>query len=493
MSIRPSERPLIASLLLLALTACTADQTEHAGVTIQRSDCVECHSGDVRAALFDHASVDFGSLCATCHVETTWDPTRVPAHDAFTLTGAHLTAACGACHAADRADPQPTACLGCHRDDRDRAEPAHDAFPDDCSACHGTTAWRPATGVDHDQFYPLTGAHRTVDCGRCHTNDVFAGTPRTCVGCHAADREGATPPHTRFPDTCDDCHDTIGWRPAELPDHDLFFPLRGAHTDVVCRGCHVDDVYPGTPRTCVGCHAADRDGATPTHAGFPDACTGCHTEDAWRPSSFAGHDQWYPIEGAHQQLDCARCHVDDVFAGTPRTCVGCHAADRDGATPTHAGFPDDCLVCHTQQAWRPADFTGHDQWFPLEGAHQQVECARCHVNGVYAGTPRACIGCHQTDFDTAVPTHVRYAPECLECHTQAAWRPAHYDHVFRVPHEGVRACGDCHTQPQDFGLLGCTTCHEHRRSEVDDEHDDVRNYQYLDAECVRYHPRGDED
>ena len=32
------------------------------------------------------------------------------------------------------------------------------------------------------------------------------------------------------------------------------FELVGKHRDVPCEGCHVNAVFKGTPRDCVGCH-----------------------------------------------------------------------------------------------------------------------------------------------------------------------------------------------------------------------------------------------
>ena len=32
--------------------------------------------------------------------------------------------------------------------------------------------------------------------------------------------------------------------------------------------------------------------------------------------------------------------------------------------------------------------------FELEGQHKQVKCESCHVDGVFKGTPVACVGCH---------------------------------------------------------------------------------------------------
>ena len=124
------------------------------------------------------------------------------------------------------------------------------------------------------------------------------------------------------------------------------------------------------------------------------------------------------------------------------------------------------------------------------GRHTQVACAECHPGATYRGTARTCIGCHADDKATALPTHVRLSDTCTPCHTQDAWRPATYLHAFPVPHRNVRACVDCHRDPRDYGHFACTTCHEHSAGNTDPHHRGVRDYLYLDAECVRCHPRG---
>ncbi|MEJ2572223.1 MAG: hypothetical protein P8164_01330, partial [Gammaproteobacteria bacterium] len=51
-------------------------------------------------------------------------------------------------------------------------------------ASGGATA---ATRINFDHFttgFPLTGAHKGVDCESCHNRGVFKGTPTKCSGCH---------------------------------------------------------------------------------------------------------------------------------------------------------------------------------------------------------------------------------------------------------------------------------------------------------------------
>lgn len=359
-----------------------------------------------------------------------------------------------------------------------------------CAECHLESTWSPIFEPEHDRFFQLLGQHAAAQCRSCHAPGRADPQPSDCVGCHAADAAAAEPSHDGFPRACGDCHGAVAWTPAAFGDHDRWWPLDGAHAQTACGGCHVDDVYEGTPRDCVACHADDRGRAEPDHGGFPTACQDCHTTAAWQPASFGDHDDWWPLRGQHARTDCGACHVDEVYEGTPRDCIGCHADDRARAEPDHADFPRACEACHSEVAWTPAAFD-HDGFFPIEGAHVQADCQDCHIGERYAGTPRACVGCHAADRDAARPTHVRFDDTCTACHTQVAFSPATYDHRrFRVPHEGVRRCLDCHTDPLDYSRVGCTSCHEHRRSEVDPEHRGIRDYRYADAACLDCHPDG---
>ncbi len=55
--------------------------------------------------------------------------------------------------------------------------------------------------------------------------------------------------------------------------------------------------------------------------------------------------------------------------------------------------------------------------YPLDGAHVTTDCEKCHVNGVYTGTPRDCVACHR---DIHAPT---LGKQCATCHTTKAWTP----------------------------------------------------------------------
>lgn len=99
---------------------------------------------------------------------------------------------------------------------------------------------------DHDSTgFPLEGAHLNANCGSCHTQGVFAGTPRQCADCH---QDGSlvlatTKPalHILTTETCDSCHATRSFRPVQRMDHN--------ETIGSCVSCHNNTLARGKTAT----------------------------------------------------------------------------------------------------------------------------------------------------------------------------------------------------------------------------------------------------
>ena len=66
-----------------------------------------------------------------------------------------------------------------------------------------------------------------------------------------------------LPATCEVCHTTSGWSPANFDHSKTGFPLTGSHTvpPRQCTDCHVNNNYNITNTTCVSCHLNDYQGA----------------------------------------------------------------------------------------------------------------------------------------------------------------------------------------------------------------------------------------
>ncbi len=453
--------------------------------------CYDCHW--VRKP-DDRFKTKLGADCATCHRPTAWTAVMWT-HEAatsFPLETPHKTIVCESCHKGLQFKGTPRDCYSCHRADYERVkDPSHVAggFPTDCTGCHRSSSptWRGATFI-HSTF-PLLGVHATQLCAACHKNNVFRGTPRDCYTCHRLDYQNAkNPPHASavFPTTCDSCHkySAPNWKDAGF-NHNVVttFPLGGAHVTAPCNACHVNNVFKGTPRDCYTCHKTDyQNSKNPPHAsaGFATTCDTCHkfTDLAWRPASFNHNTSTtFPLAGTHVTQACTACHVNNVFKGTPRDCYTCHKTDyQNSKNPPHAasGFPTTCDSCHkfSDTAWKPASFNHNTSTtFPLAGVHATQQCAACHKNNVFKGTPRDCYTCHKTDFQNSKnPPHVAsgFPTTCDTCHkfSDAAWRPASFNHNTSTtfPLAGVHTtqlCAACHKNNVYKGTpRDCWSCHQ---------------------------------
>jgi hypothetical protein len=299
-------------------------------------------------------------------------------------------------------------------------------------------SWLGAT-LDHLKFtgFALTGAHASLDCTSCHVGGRYQGTPANCFSCHTVDYNTTSNPNHQqvgFSTDCQTCHSTVSW-PNVIWSGSSFnhsaltnFPLTGAHVTLPCTSCHVDRPqasakfanaqFAGTPMDCYSCHIKDYNGvADPNHvqAGFPTNCQLCHSTASWVGATI-DHSAFttFPLTGAHASVACSACHINGKFAGTATDCYSCHVKDYNGATdPNHAqaGMPTTCQSCHTTATWGGASFNHNTMTpFQLTGAHVNVACSSCHVNGQFAGTVQTCVGCHLKDFNgTNDPNHLQAA------------------------------------------------------------------------------------
>jgi hypothetical protein len=105
--------------------------------------------------------------------------------------------------------------------------------------------------------------------------------------------------------------------------------------------------------------------------------------------------------------------------------------------------------------------------FELRGAHRDLACEYCHVQGVFKGTPRTCEGCHSIGGRISAtpkpPTHIITSDRCELCHAIYNFAPIYrMDHTAAIGscfscHNGVRATGKAANHiPSDNN---CTACH----------------------------------
>jgi hypothetical protein len=302
-------------------------------------------------------------------------------------------------------------------------------------------------------------------CTDCHSNDISTFDQQTCTNCHRAIDMNFTVSHTLdFGEGCLDCHDGVD-RYGDFDHSQVTFPLTGAHLEVDCSGCHLNartiPDLQNTPTTCEACHLSDD-----AHAGkFGTECGVCHNPDGWKPANFDHSLADFQLEGKHVEVPCESCHTAG-FKGTSTDCYSCHAQDdeHDGA------FGTACEACHNPSDWEDATFDHNLADFKLTGAHVNVKCVDCHVNGVFKGTAQGCAACHA---DPAFHAGLFAGMSCDQCHSTSSWGGA----SFNLPHPGVcgedacinhegATCTDCHTI--NLNTWTCLTCHD-SNNPTDDE------------------------
>jgi hypothetical protein len=311
-----------------------------------------------------------------------------------------------------------------------------------------------------------------------------------------------------FKVSCSTCHSTKGWQLDSSIysfDHNRTkLALTGQHTLVSCRQCHTSLVFAEAKSECSECHI-DVHQST---AGLD--CGRCHTPNSWLVNDITEIHQLsrFPLLGAHRMADCADCHKSETFVrfDVPGVnCIDCHRGDYTSTTsPNHteAGFSEDCASCHPVNSfqWTGAGF--NHSFFPLTQGHSGLNCSSCHITGNYSDVNPDCFSCHQSDYtNTSNPNHqsMGFPMTCTTCHTlNPGWKPASFkDHddqsfpIYTGRHAGTwDSCAECHTNPSDYSLFTCLTCHEHNQASMDNQHDEVGGYSYNSTECLRCHPRG---
>ncbi len=302
-------------------------------------------------------------------------------------------------------------------------------------------------------------------CIRCHQTVLAQLTTSSGVHGHMANLSRCAVCH---PDHRGRDLDPTGFALARFDHTTAGFPLLGKHAQAQCDDCHGGNRYMPSPRACTDCHTEPAQ-----HAGmFGTDCSACHTSDAWRPALIKGatfdHTQTaftltrHTQDFAGQPMQCTACHKGQAAAFDPYTCVSCHNL-HDASFVSQHTLQDgtDCTQCH-DGADRMEGFD-HASFFPLDGSHAGLECASCHADQRFRGTPINCAGCHQ---EPAIHAGF-FGQRCGACHTPTAWRPALLTaHTFPLDHggQGPVTCLTCHTRK--YPEYTCYACHAHQQTEI---------------------------
>ena len=434
-----------------------------------------------------------GSLkipCENCHSSLSWKPIRsIPefGHDktGYPLRGMHEKVQCTQCHVKLVFTNVGQKCADCHADIH------RGQFGANCSSCHTVKGWKVSVAAirDHQNRFPLIGAHASVDCESCHKGAAtgqFQGLSTQCYSCHAQDFKVATSPNhstAGFSTNCELCHGTSTWLNAKFDHASVGFPLTNAHADPprVCLDCHINNNYTLSSTACVTCHLTDYQGAkSPDHVagGFAQTCQQCHTTIAWQPASFDHSAVGFLLTNAHADPPrvCLDCHINNNYNLTTTACVSCHLKDYNTATApvNHAqlGFPTACESCHDTVQWSDGKFDHSATGFPLTNSHAAPPraCADCHLNNNYSLTSAntTCVSCHLNDYNAATTpvNHIQvgFPTTCELCHDTIVWTDGKFDHsTTAFPLTGAHtkvACASCHVNNNYTTVpTTCYGCH----------------------------------
>ncbi len=427
------------------------------------------------------------------------------------LTGAHADLEglrnCTKCH--DLGNKVTNAkCLDCHQEiqslmDQGRGyHSSKEVRRQDCARCHSEHHGRKFDMMrfDQEQFdhdltgYELTGAHDRIDCRECHIPDfiadldirkreeTFLGLEHDCIACHDDVHQ-----NTLSTNDCASCHSTEEFAPAEYFDHDdTDYPLIGKHIEVDCIECHPIETRDGAEfqvftgmafDNCVACHEDVHDNV------LGSDCKQCHNEQSFtstRTLRRFNHNQTnFPLNGAHQQVNCADCHnmelelsqlFQDQLGIANNDCVSCHEDIHDNKLGTN------CAECHNEQSFKSVgtdEFNHNLTNFPLLGQHQSVDCAQCHSeNKTDPVAHQTCVTCHE-DYHQGEFYADGVGPDCAACHSEQGFSGSTYTieqhNASQFPLDGghlATPCFACHLDEKEdrwkFRDIGqrCVDCHE---------------------------------
>jgi hypothetical protein len=385
------------------------------------------------------------------------------------LSNAHVKQEkeCSACHTSFNKKAQSGLCRDCHEDiDADilAGSGFHGKFPDvgeaECKSCHTEHEGRAAdiVGLNTAAFdhtftdYRLEGKHASVACADCHLSGVaYAKAPQTCIACHKED----DPHFGRLGTDCASCHVPERWEKVSFDHATTSFALLGAHAEVTCDACHVNQVWKGVGTKCIDCHKADD-----PHVGrFGTACADCHVAAKWTRIRFNHDTTGFRLTGSHSTIECAACHGAGKPDPAPKTCIGCHKSD-----DVHKGQNGpDCASCHSTNKWDQVSFNHASTGFPLLGKHETAKCEACHTQPIHSWTPPTdCIDCHQeNDKHEGL-----LGPDCGDCHQEKSWAQVRFDHdkdtrfALFGAHDAIE-CAACHKVATTTALpsVSCAGCH----------------------------------
>jgi hypothetical protein len=320
-------------------------------------------------------------------------------------------------------------CSGCHS-----APWEKDGMADRCAACHADIA---AQMFNVAELHgAISAKNQNLACRDCHPD--HRGSSALLVDMRGGD----------FP------HDVLGF---SLKSHQI----EGQGETFTCDACHQGDVRTFVPDSCVTCHRQVDIAFTQAHTlSFGTDCLACHDGVDRYGEDFDHNAFGFKLTGLHAGVSCSKCHLDARtiadLQSAPQGCASCHLKD----DPHQGRFGQDCAACHETAGWTPAKFDHNLADFKLEGEHGEVSCEKCHINGIYQGTPKDCYSCHKDNDEH----EGKFGADCSACHTPKGWDDVTFDHnrsnfPLTGQHAGI-ACENCHKNGQFKDTpTACVSCH----------------------------------
>jgi hypothetical protein len=276
-------------------------------------------------------------------------------------------------------------------------------------------------------------------------------------------------------------------------DHSQFgIPLTGAHAQIICESCHIDNTLAGTPQDCAGCHNGTIAAGQPaSHPPAGNECAQCHTTNNFVPFAFDHTNVNQPCASCHNGASargkpanhipasdtCDDCHVTTNIKevrvdhnNVEGTCVSCHnGKTAPGQPKDHVAASDDCAACHSTMQFAGAI---------VDHSFINQPCAACHDGVTAIGkpanhmpAPETCGDCHTPFFEATFASvnfdHSNVVGDCASCHLggDASGAPLPPDWHFVVD---MTDCESCHVPGNPFAMMDhtratpnvdCVTCH----------------------------------
>tara|TARA_R110001583_G_scaffold114876_1_gene265314 strand:+ start:18904 stop:20637 length:1734 start_codon:yes stop_codon:yes gene_type:complete len=303
------------------------------------NNCVECHEDK------DIHKQKFGVKCQECHTtksfrevnRETFNHTKTN----FKLQGKHENLECKKCHKQRVSVLKPNAekCSSCH----ESSHTYKDNIQKDCVECHTTNTFSLSTFTveNHNELdFKLKHSHLAVACDKCHLKEEkwnFKIAYENCINCHENSHLTELPEEYFNPGGCYNCHNQRAWTSVRFNHDKTKFELKGKHTELECRSCHVETKgkdkiikFASKDRACENCHKENHQNQF-IENGVTE-CSKCHVQGTWEPELFDHQETKFKLEGKHLDLECSKCHLlikkNNVtyrkYSYGGITCINCH-------------------------------------------------------------------------------------------------------------------------------------------------------------------------